>query len=156
MTPDSSVLRGLAYDVAASFGMPHVSAYYRNGNVNSNAFEHDAACAVCGGMATNSHHEPPKGAASTFTLFTRWGAFPLRPALIAVCGSGTTGCHGERHSGKLRFRWVWDDEEAEVLWWDGYLLAHGYQPHDERLWAFGHWEIMRNGKVAGWIRHPVC
>lgn len=68
----------------------------------------------------------------------------MKPALIALCGSGTTGCHGMAHRGVLRFRWVWDTEENARDWWSGKLLEE-YRPHDERLYYFGHWVISEHG-----------
>lgn len=144
MIPDSSVLGGVPYEVARNFGMPHIRAYYKNRSVDSNAFETDAECAVCRSMATNSHHEPPKGMSGryrSFTMNTPNGIFTLRPALIAICGSGTTGCHGALHDKQVGFRWVWDDEEVEERWWSGWFLSHGYMPHDQRLYLYGRWVI---------------
>ena len=141
MTPDSRILRGVPYGEACCFGMPHVGSRYRNANANSNRLLERAECAACGAPATNSHHEPPKGAGGRNRGFLLGGRI-LRPALIALCGSGTTGCHGLRHSGRLRFRWVWDDEEAEAEWWAGTL---GVEPHSDALYDFGHWEVSRDG-----------
>ena len=28
-----------------------------------------------------------------------------------------------------------------AAWWSGSLLAHGYQPHDPRLWEFGRYIV---------------
>lgn len=55
-------------------------------------------CVVCGRPATNKHHEPPKGIGGI-------GKKGIEPPVISLCGSGTTGCHGMRHAGKIKFRW---------------------------------------------------
>lgn len=153
--PKQSQLRGTSYEVASCFGMPHVRAYYAKRDVKSNRLEEFAGCAVCHEQATNSHHEPPLGMGGRNREFAFWlpsGPLALRPALIALCGSGTTGCHGERHSGALRFRWAWDRDYFAEQWWTGYLLTHGLSPHDPELYTMGRWVISRNGKVIDEIR----
>lgn len=149
MTPSSSVLGGMDYESARLYGMPHVSAAYTGEGVRLYRLEEGARCLACGRPATNAHHEPPKGHGRSWVLRTPWGRFVLRPALIALCGSGTTGCHGDRHSGLLRFRWEWDDEEDEEAWWNGFLLSHGYHPHDRGLYKFGRWVAYRGGEAVG-------
>ena len=62
-------------------------------------------------------------------------------ALIALCGSGTTGCHGKRHVGKVEITWEWFDEADAERWWSGELLSHGYAPHDPMLYELGRWRI---------------
>ena len=56
-------------------------------------------CIVCGKPATNKHHEPPKALGGI-------GRKGLEPPRISLCGSGTTGCHGKRHAGEIKFRYV--------------------------------------------------
>ena len=136
----SRVLSGLSRETAERFGKPHVSAFYAASSVSSNRLAEGASCAICDRPATNSHHEPPRSKGA-FALPTPKGVFVLKPALIALCGSGTTGCHGAVHSGIFRIRWVWDSEEAERAWWDGSILSKS-APHDPALYGFGHWEIL--------------
>lgn len=67
-------------------------------------------CIVCGryrGFKTpkgGAHHEPPKGTG---------GAKAWKGALLSLCGSGTTGCHGLRTAGKLELQF---DDEAGWMW----------------------------------------
>ena len=148
---NASELRGMDYESARLYGMPHVSARYTGEGVNNYRLDRDALCPVCGRPVSNAHHEPPKGHGRVFVLRTRWGTFPMRPALIALCGSGTTGCHGERHAGLLRIRWEWYDDRDAEAWENGFLLSHGFEPHDQRLYGFGRWVFRRDGeKVAEW------
>lgn len=146
--PDATQLRGLPYVVASCFGMPHVGAYYASSSVKSNRLQHGAECAVCAESATNSHHEPQLGLGGRnrdYLLNTPEGAFVLHPALIALCGMGNaSGCHGERHTGILRFKWEWDSDDYAEQWWSGYLLAHGFEPHDPALFQLGCWGVYRN------------
>ena len=63
-------------------------------------------CIVCGKWGVNVHHEPPKGLGGEKS----WDG-----SLLALCGSGTTGCHGLRHAGRLKLewrrgRWMWKGE----------------------------------------------
>ena len=135
----ASVLRGMPYSKAKCFGMPHHMAFYTSGDRHS--LQAGATCLVCGRPAESAHHEPQKGmGGQTWTLRTPKGAFVLRPALIALCGSGTTGCHGKRHSGLLRIEWVWDDPAWEEAWFSGEVLSMGVRPHSPELLGFGHWE----------------
>ena len=142
MIIDASVLRGTSYEKAVNYGMPHVGCFYSGSSVNSHRMNDERMCFVCGGRASNAHHEPPKGSTGTWNLRTEYGTFPLRPALIALCGSGTTGCHGARHNGLVGLRWVWDDEAMEALWFNGFLLSKGVKPHSPKLLEWGHWEIV--------------
>lgn len=142
MKVDAKVLHGTPYQQALCMGMPHVHAHYNGPGVRQVVRNRDATCAVCGKGATNVHHEPPLGlggANSTFTLATPRGTWELRPALIALCGSGTEGCHGKRHEGLLRLEWRWRDHDIEEKWWAGEFLAQGYEPHDPRLLEWGGW-----------------
>lgn len=128
------------------WGMPNVGCYYAGGSLRGNRVKEGACCVVCGEPLPNSHHEPPIGSCGVETLRTKYGIFVLTPALIALCGSGTTGCHGARHEGKLKIEWVWDSEEGREAWFSGELLAHSLSNHDERLFEFGHYEISVEGK----------
>lgn len=148
--PDFGKLRGCSVDEATCFGMPHVGAYYGTQNVKSNHLDAFASCAVCGESAANSHHEPPLGIGSrnkTFQIITPRGHVTLRPALFALCGSGTTGCHGSRHLGRLQFVWQWHHICYGEQWWNGELLTNGFEPHDPQLYALGCWRIYRDGKL---------
>lgn len=142
--PPASVLNGVPFDVASRFGMPHIGARYLRDDVDSHKMHDGAVCPVCKKPATNVHHEPPKGAGGRyrqFTMYAPWGRFILKPALIAMCGSGTRGCHGSRHSGDVRITWEWFDDADAERWWTGELLSHGYLPHDEKLYDLGCWRI---------------
>lgn len=152
MIVDASVLNGMSYEKAVNYGMPHIGAYYSGGSVDSHGRDPFSVCAVCGQPATNAHHEPPKGSSRLFLLRSKMGTFVLRPSLIALCGSGTMGCHGDRHRGELSFRWVWDDEDMESAWWDGTLLSHDTIPHSRRLYNWGHWEIYRGNEKIKEVR----
>lgn len=136
----AKALRGVPFEAARLYGMPHVGAAYtsRTG-VDAYRMEEGALCPVCGRPATNVHHEPPKGRGRSFALPTPMGDFAMRPALIALCGNGIVGCHGRRHNGLLSLRWEWDDPASEEAWLDGSLLSHGYAPHDARLYGLGRW-----------------
>lgn len=155
MIVDASVLNGTSYAKASCYGMPHVGAAYGGGSVDSHERIPFARCAVCGRPATNAHHEPPKGTSPVFLLRGKLGTFALRPALIALCGSGTMGCHGKRHRGEVAFRWVWDDGEMEAAWWDGTLLSHGMIPHEHDIYRHGHWDVLLNGEKIKEIRDEL-
>lgn len=142
MIVDARVLRGTPYRQAVCMGMPHVHAHYNGPEARDCVRDRDAECAVCRRPATNVHHEPPLGMGGgngTFTLTTPRGTWELRPALIALCGSGTDGCHGKRHDGLLRFEWLWTDRSHEEKWWEGEFLSQGFEPHDPRLLDYGGW-----------------
>lgn len=60
-------------------------------------------CIVCGRPNPNLHHMPPIGSGKR----SAW-----QGAMLALCGSGTTGCHGAFHAGKLELdfidgHWMW-------------------------------------------------
>ena len=70
----------------------------------------------------------------------------LLPALIDLCGSGTTGCHGDRHNGRLKIRWEWDTDENARKWWDGTYLSKPYHdPHGQWLYSHGCYVFERDG-----------
>ena len=141
--PDSSLLCGLSVEAAECFGKPHLGCHYVRDDTKSNRLDEQARCASCGKRAESSHHEPPLGMGGRnrqLLLRTPMGIHVLKPALIALCGSGTTGCHGKRHHGELPIRWVWERDEHAALWWSGELLKQ-FAPHDPRLSELGHWEI---------------
>ena len=136
-TLPSELLRGLSYDKAECYGKPHIQAYYANASIASNRLEEDARCAVCGRIATNSHHVPPR----KFKTFRLHGN-DLKPSLIALCGSGTTGCHDGFHGGsRYVICWLWDMDELAELWWSGKLFEQGIKPHSRELYLMGGWQI---------------
>lgn len=125
-------LHGWSKDKAELMGLPHIGARYigrRHELVQS-------YCTVCGRPATNAHHVVPIRCGHTFKLKD----YELKSPLIALCGSGTTGCHGRFHSGALVARWHWLDDRYEDAWWSGELLDK-YGPHSIDLHRFGIWEI---------------
>lgn len=139
-TPPKGRLRGLSYQKASLYGMPHIGCKYRYEDINSTMWDGDfRRCACCGrsGGAHNRHHEPPKSN-GLFVLETEYGRFVLLPALIDLCGSGTEGCHGDRHNGKLGIRWEWDSDEYAEKWWSGWFLSRPYhEPHGSWLYGYG-------------------
>ena len=134
-------LRGLSLDRVRLYGMPHVEL---------------SGCAGCHGPADNRHHVVPKGmggGSKSFILETPRGKFVLFSPTVTLCGMGNaSGCHGEAHSGLLRFEWQWDDEEVEERWWSGWLLTHGYAPHDPRLYRHGCWRVLRDKLLVREVR----
>lgn len=135
--PERNKLQGLSLEVAECYGKPHIGAWYvaKNDNINSYRFDHSASCPICGKPVTNAHHCPPKRKGLLFL-----NGHTLKPSLIALCGSGTTGCHGMLHNGKIKINWKWFNDEYARMWWDGELLEK-YEPHSEELYQFGEWEI---------------
>ena len=154
---DKSQLRGLSYKTVKLFGMPHIGAWYNSENVKD--YDHDeyVPCACCGRPASNVHHEPPRGKSScidpktgkkipgSFLLATPMGKFVLLPALICLCGTGTTGCHGDRTANRTKIRWEWDSEDDERKWWDGTFLKTGLSPNGAWLWDHGRYVFSRDG-----------
>lgn len=139
--PTSSQLRCLSYPVAERYGKPHISAHYKTRNVKSNKLDQYARCSICGEPATNSHHDPPLRNGKSFLLVTDNGSFELKPALIALCGSGTTGCHDGFHGGaRYRIEWIWDKDCYASAWWSGEILSK-IEPHSPELYMYGYWLI---------------
>lgn len=132
-TPPRELLRGLSYDKASLLGMPQVNARYTGNTTKSYERMDGSLCPICGRPTTNVHHAPSRAITQT-----RHG-FLLRPALIALCGSGTTGCHGRFHAGDLTLSWVWDRDEFAEKWWTGELFAQGIKPHANELYLLGGW-----------------
>lgn len=145
--PDSSQLRGLSYPKASLYGMPHIGCRYWREDMAATKFDSEPhRCACCGkvGGVHNRHHEPPRSN-GTFLLETPRGKFVLFPALIDLCGSGTTGCHGLRHNGGLKIAWEWYDDGSAEDWWDGTFLSMPYHPpHGEWLWRHGRYVFERD------------
>ena len=97
-----------------------------------------ARCAE--GAPPTATTSPAGRGGKTFRLVTPNGVWELRSPLFALCGSGTTGCHGKFHDGGLRAEWVWRTGAAEEAWWSGTLLRE-YPPHSPDLYMFGYWAI---------------
>lgn len=146
--PDSSLLQGMSYEQASCMGMPHLGAVYIGSGDKYKLTEgiHCVNCRIH--LATNCHHEPQKGIGGRKQLIL-YGQV-LRPALIALCGSGTTGCHGLRHSGKLHLQWKWDCDDYEEAFWNGTFFMDMFKPHDPRFFDYGKWYA--NGKPIGGIQ----
>ena len=159
--PGAEKLCGLPYDVAECYGKPHIMAFYSGGSVYTHKRERDAVCAICRQRVGSVHHNPPLSKGRMFLLRTKWGQFALKPALFALCGTGTTGCHNGFHGGaRYKATWEWDSDEYAEMWWEGELLKE-YQPHSRELYQFGCWVIhdARTGKdfryrgeALGWER----
>jgi len=150
--PASSQLRGLPYEAAECYGKPHIMCRYSGSSAKSHMRDEDARCVCCGRMATNAHHNPPLSKGHIFLLMTKWGRFALKPSLIAVCGSGTTGCHNGFHGGaRFKARWVWDSDEYAEMWWNGEFLKH-MRPHSRELYRYGCWHISdsETGREFDW------
>ena len=145
-TPEKQKLQGLSLEIAECYGKPHIGAYYRNYSINSHTAEDGAMC-ICGKPATNVHHHPPKSRGHYLSMIVGTDRIKLRPALIALCGSGTQGCHGEVHQKKIRITWEWNDKESAEAWWKGELLKE-FEPHSPELFNYGRWKMVntRNGK----------
>lgn len=168
----------ISRDKAINYGMPHIGCKYTRDDVTATSFvpneEGWTPCAVCGRPATNRHHLPPRSVSSctdekgrrkpgSLLLPTKYGKFVLKPALIALCGSGTTGCHGKVHNRDIEIQWEFDNEAYEQLWLDGWFLAHGIDgyvktrdgmlttrpimPHSKQLYRIGRWLITANGRT---------
>lgn len=56
-------------------------------------------CAICGKWATNAHHVIQKGMGGVSPETER------RIPKVTLCGSGTTGCHGDVHAHLLHLYW---------------------------------------------------
>lgn len=52
-------------------------------------------CIVCGKPATNKHHVIERSDGGYVN------GKPIQKPMVTLCGSGTTGCHGRVHDGKL-------------------------------------------------------
>lgn len=135
---------------AEMFGMPHAGARYTGRGVARYARTQDE-CAICGAPARSVHHTASRGLGAR-AMETRFGDFSLRPALMCLCGTGTTGCHGDIEGGRMRVEWVWDDPDFGERWRSGYLLAHGFAPHDPELYALGRWEARRGDQLIKTMR----
>lgn len=154
-TPKREQLRGLPLQFAECYGKPHVGAFYAAGDAKSNRLEPGSLCMVCGRPAANSHHCPPLSKGRTFLLATPRGTRVLKPALFALCGSGTTGCHGRFHGGaRFKAEWAWDSDDDAAMWWDGTILER-VPPHSDLIFGHGRWVVRdlasgRSFEAAAW------
>lgn len=149
--PKAEQLRGLTLEAAERYGKPHIGAYYAGSHVADSRLKRGVKCAWCGRPATNAHHTPPRRH-GTFELITPNGTHLLRPSLIALCGSGTTGCHNGCHGGGwLSITWEWKSSDYARMWWNGEILQN-IQPHSPTLYNYGYWQLFdnRRGRVR-WI-----
>lgn len=139
--PEMSKLNGLSLVVAECYGKPHYKAFYTGKTIKQYRMEDGAICMCCGHKATNVHHVPALSKGHVFNLRTDCGIFALRPALFALCGSGTTGCHNDFHGG-ARFipQWKWFDDEYARAWWSGEILRE-IDAHSPELYEYGRWVI---------------
>lgn len=144
-TPPRNMLCGLSLQTAELYGKPHVSCHYDRFDAKSHKRDEGAVCVACGRRAANAHHVPALSHGRSFNLRSPLGCFVLLPALFAVCGSGTTGCHGAFHARAFKAEWAWDDDYAAMAWWSGDMLAHGYESNDPRLYRHGCWRITLGG-----------
>ena len=141
---DARKLHGLSIDRAECYGKPHINAFYTGNGLRAYKRDDVALCPLCGRPATNTHHQPDR---FFFRFMLKDGGYiALRPALMAVCGSGTTGCHGDIEAFRTNVRWRWDSDEYESAWWDGTMLSSGLGAHDERLYHYGCWVFENDGK----------
>ena len=149
---DASKLHGFSIQEAECYGKPHLGARYTDkAGTSLTQYARDGRlCVICGRDSLNTHHQPHRG---TFTLRGDDGRdWVLRPALFALCGSGTFGCHGAIEHNRIKARWVWDNPEAEAAWWSGELLEK-YGPHNPALYLFGCWQfVLEDGTV--YTRRP--
>lgn len=141
--PPARLLHGLPVATAQKFGMPNIGAMYTGSGVRKTALEEDALCSFCRKRATNAHHVPNVGMSARNARFELHGRV-LRPALIALCGSGTTGCHGDCHNGRMAIEWRWDSDEYAEAWWSGGLLEE-CGAGSPLLYEYGAWYMAKPG-----------
>lgn len=87
-------------------------------------------CERCGAPQYTCHHR-----------WKRSHGGPWEPAnIVALCGSGTTGCHG----------WVEANPAAAIRL--GFWLKSGNRDLEKaRLWLWGRWVVLRNdGDIRLW------
>lgn len=137
MKPTARQLHGWSLDDAECMGKPGFGAQYTSKSGLARYARTAMCCTICGREAISTHHQPYR---QTFEMVTPNGIWTLRPALIALCGTGTMGCHGDVEHNRIRIRWKWFTEEAETRWWNGELLAE-YGPESVQLYRYGCWDI---------------
>lgn len=135
--PTVEQLRGLSIEAAECFGKPNVNAGYLD-SIHIDRYFHNgqALCPFCGKPVTNAHHQPNRSKG-----LLRIGDTLLRPSLIGLCGSGTTGCHGKVHQRKLKIQWKWTDDHFAEKWWNGEVF-YKIPPHSEELYEHGYWDFI--------------
>lgn len=144
----------MSREKASLYGMPHIGCKYTSAGIAATDFEGVVLCCACCGRTNglhSRHHEPPRSN-GVFKLVTPLGTHELRPALIDLCGSGVSGCHGDRHARRLAIRWEWDSPEDERAWWSGELLTK-HEPHGKWLYRHGRYVFERNGKSWEYREH---
>lgn len=147
---DKRQLDGLGYERAELFGKPHIGAHYVTKHIDGHRFpivrkkhrvDDGAICPFCGDrFASEAHHMVPKGMGGGSLVFdfqTDWGTFILLSPLFGLCSKH----HRFFTEGHLSIRWEWDSDEDAERWWSGYLLSHGYAPHDPRLFGLGRYIV---------------
>lgn len=145
--PEKAKLRGLPLHVAECYGKPNVDAFYAGNSVKSHKLKDNALCMCCNRLATNVHHNPPLSKGKSFLLVGEFGTYELKPALFALCGSGTTGCHNGFHGGAtFSAEWMWDNQKFAESWWNGSLLLL-HKSNSKELFDYGYWLI--RDKVTG-------
>lgn len=93
-------------------------------------------CVVCGALASNRHHEPPKGLGGI-------GRKGTEPPVVSLCGHGNmTGCHGARHRGELELRliggaWYWRGRNGHGMEADVWRQCHGEDFWEGLSWMRG-------------------
>lgn len=96
-------------------------------------------CAVCGRYASNLHHVVQKGMGGVSRDVER------RIPKVALCGSGTTGCHGLVHERRLHLNWC--DGMGGWVWWQS------PEPMDDELaWRLHAAEYR---PMRGWIEQQA-
>jgi len=130
-------------DAVSLYASPNFSARYTADSISSTRWEGDyPKCAVCG--KSNGlfavHHEPPRSKGSLL-LRTKMGQFVVKPTLLLLCEQ----CHGDRHDGRLGFRWEWKSDGDRERFLSGRLFADGYSEHDPRFGEHGRLMAARNG-----------
>lgn len=96
-------------------------------------------CAVCGRLATNRHHVVPKGMGGCSAEVED------RIPKIELCGSGTTGCHGDVHAKLLHLHWF-----DGLGGWCVYRSPH---PMDDQIAAQLH--IREFKPLQGWVEQKL-
>lgn len=96
-------------------GFPHIGAKYvpgiSRGHLNYRR-EEGALCAVCGRVATETHHLVELGMGGVqmpHNARRHYGIFPLYSPLFALCRE----CHKRFHSHEVTIEWAYDEGEGD-------------------------------------------
>ena len=127
-------------------GLPHVGAIYTGKGYKRTSDR----CAICGRPATNVHHLCGRGEHSYVTM--QGDSFKMRSALMLVCGSGVTGCHGKLHSHELEVSWVWNTPLYGQLFENGQLFDYSLEPHSPDWFDYGFYVVKDRSGVIKEIR----